>query len=86
MASSTVGKPPNGTVNKTRSIKRSNSLLVQGRPPVVAKERASSLKREQSLKAPNDLTAHYNLQLVRVDRVCVYVCLCLFVEKCRSLY
>ena len=56
--------------NKTRPVKRSHSLLLHSRPPPVAKERASSLKREQSLKTPRD---HYNLHLVSCLMVqCMY--------------
>ena len=50
---------------------------------MVAQERASSLKREQSLKGPKDLAATYNLQLVSFYRelcvenrsfeLCIYV-------------
>ena len=62
--SSLVRAPPTSSSNpsnKARHVKRSHSLLMHSKPPPVGKERASSLKREQSLKGPRD---HYTLHLV----------------------
>ena len=63
MATSVARAAPagGGPTNKARPVKRSHSLLVHSRPAPLAKERASSLKREQSLKEPRD---HYSLHLV----------------------
>jgi hypothetical protein len=61
--SSLVRGPPTSSSNpsnKARPVKRSHSMLMHSKPPSVGKERASSLKREQSLKGPRD---HYTLHL-----------------------
>ena len=48
-----MSQPPN-TTDKSKPVKRSHSLLVHSKPLVVLKQRASSLKRELSLKENRD--------------------------------
>jgi hypothetical protein len=48
-----MSRPPNA-MDKSKPVKRSHSLLVHSKPLVVLKQRASSLKREFSLKENRD--------------------------------
>jgi hypothetical protein len=61
-----MSRPPNA-MDKSKPVKRSHSLLVHSKPLVVLKQRASSLKREFSLKENRD--PDKNSQLVSFEHI-----------------